>query len=156
MTLLYRSPFVMNPRKYWDSTFSTSFCAFLTRSIFSCGITTSSIETESPPFVAKVNPSVFNWSRKFAVTRLPHRRKTVEIICTRRFLFNNSFTNGISFGTIWLNIMRPVVVSIISPFIRTLIRACNPTLSWSYAMITSCGDPNRYPSPRSLDLDFVR
>ena len=58
-----------------------------------------------------------------------HVRNDVAMICTSRFLFSSSLMKPTSFGTIWLKITRPVVVSIILPSTRTLMRACRADLA---------------------------
>ena len=63
---------------------------------------------------------------------------------------------GIPSGTIWLKITLPVVVSIISPSIRSFILACIPTSLLFKAINTSSGDENIFPSPLSPFFSFVR
>ena len=67
---------------------------------------------DKPPRNAILNPSVLISSRNFAVIGTLVHLMISPMISLNAFLVKSAFTKPTSFGTNWLKITRPTVVSI--------------------------------------------
>ena len=125
ITLLYLSPSVISPCKYWFLILLTSSSASLIDLFFSSGIIISAIETEIPEVVECLKPNVLSLSASNTVALPPDILNVVSIKSSTAFFVINLFikSKGTSSGITSKIKALPTVVSLTSSLIFIFILA---------------------------------